>query len=423
MRLRIFVAIALSTCILLLPAARGAGDQAMSPDAPRSSEPLPGVEIARTLATVTGIAITPLLGVSVVGAWHCYRADESVRSQLPWYTSRWFWIPGLTAALLLVFKDPLLGLIPGAKKPLDALDVVENKASAVLATPVVVPMFVAAFATAGAASLATRVEGITVSQAGLAALPGFLSDLPRAIGLTIGAGIFLAAFFCIWLAFHAINVLILLSPFGILDLLLRSVKLFVLFVLVASTFIHPYLGLFVALLILLAAIPIAGWSFRLMVFGGVLATDLLTMRHRREEPDPARVRAFTVGRLGRARARTYGRILASETGICFSYRPWLVLRRRQVELPPGSYYLGRGILCPILRLTQEGERPLAVLRLPPRYRCHEEHLVPMLSLAGVEDMPLLRGIKSALAWLREMAGRGSQEAVRLAGQVREGFGG
>lgn len=163
-RLRICLAIGLSTCVLLLsalpPAALGAGGQSVSPTPSEDSRRLPGVELARTLATVTGIAITPLLGVSAVGAWNYYKAESSARTDLPWYASLWFWIPGLIVGLLLVLKDPLLGLIPGVKKPLDALDVLENKVSAVVAAPAVVPMFVTAFTAAGATSLATGSGGL-----------------------------------------------------------------------------------------------------------------------------------------------------------------------------------------------------------------------------------------------------------------------
>lgn len=420
-RARLMLAIGLSVCVLLLPAP-GVGDQARAPDAEKKAEQLPGIELAEALATATGIAITPLLGVSVVGAWKAYKTPPELRHQLPWYASKWFWIPGLLIALSLVFKDPLLGLIPGAKKPLDAVDVIENKASAVLAAPAVVPMFLsAAVAARGLAPVAEKAAPV-VSQAGLAAMPAFLGDLPGTLLLGIGATVFLVAFFCVWLAFHAINVLILLSPFGPLDMLLRGVKLLILAVLLGSTLMHPYLGALVALLIVLASIPLAGWSFRLMVFGGVMATDLVTLRHRRVRPDPARLRAFVAQRLGRARSRTYGRVSATEAGISFSYRPWLVLPRRTVLLPEGSYHLGRGLVCPIVRLHEEGSPPIAVLRLPPRYRHHEQEVVELLRLSEIEDLALRRGIKAIASWVREMAGRGGRQAARLADQVRDGLG-
>ena len=75
-----------------------------------------------------------------------------------------------------------------------------------------------------------------------------------------------------------------------------------------------------------------------------------------------------------------------------------------------SYHLGAGILCPIVRQRDEGGKPVSVLRFPPRYRSHEQRLVELLKLEGIEELPLRRGIKAAMAWLKETAGRGGQTA-------------
>ena len=413
MRARVVLASTLSLLVLFSPGMPARGSEAEAASGGAGAEPLPGVQLAEALATATGIAITPLLGVSVVGAWKAWKTPPELRDQLPWYASRWFWIPGLVLALLLVFKDPLLGLVPGAKKPLDAVDVIENKASAVLAAPAVVPMFLSAVAAFRGVAPAVERAAPQVSQAGLAALPA-LGDLPEVLALGIGSALFLAAFFCVWLAFHAINVLILLSPFGPLDMALRMIKLFTLAVLVGSTLIHPYLGVLVALGILAVSIPIAGWSFRLTVFGGVLAADLVTWRHRRVKVEPRRLRAFVEERQGKARTRTYGWVSSTEAGLCFSYRPWLVLPRRTIVLPEGSYVLGRGLVCPLIRLRESDGDAVEVLRLPPRYRHHDEEVVRHLGLAGVEDLALRRGIKAVVAFVKEMAGRGGRGVERPA---------
>jgi hypothetical protein len=380
-------------------------------------EALPGIELARTLAMATGIAITPLLGVSAVGAWQAFKASGVAGQRLPWYASRWFWVPGLIVALLLVFKDPLLGLVPGAKKPLDALDVLENKASAVLATPAVVPMFLSAFGAVAVSSVSSEGNALELRQAGMGALPSSVSDLPGALGLGLMAVIFVAAFLCIWLAFHTINVLILLSPFGFLDVVLRSLKLLVLAVLAGSTVVHPYLGLSVALLILLVALLVAGWSFRFMVFGGVIAADLVRRRHRERPRDHERFRAFAAGKLGSAPTRAYGVVALEEERITFSYRPWLILPRRSVVLPQGSYRVGRGVLYPAIRLHR-GDETVSLLRLPPRYRSHEESIAAGLGVLPVEELPLRKGLRACVAWLREIAGRGSQAAVQMAVSAR-----
>ncbi|MDX1501133.1 MAG: hypothetical protein R3325_02140, partial [Thermoanaerobaculia bacterium] len=366
--------------------------QTAPPPAP-GGQRLPGVELAQTLATATGIAISPLFGVSAVGAWRYLQAEPVERQALPWFASMWFWVPGLLVSFLLVSKDLLLGFLPGVKKPLDALDVLEDKVSAVLAIPAVVPMFASAFA--GVAS-APATAGPVAQQAGAAAL-SWLDDLPGATALGIGSVVLVAAFLVVWLASHAINVLILLSPFGPLDLLLRSVKWALLALLGGATLIHPYLGLLVAVLILLAAVPVAGWSFRLSVFGWVLALDLIRGGSRGA---PGRIRAFTVGRLGRAPARSYGVVTREEGGLVFRYRPWMVMPLRRERLAEGVYRLGRGPICPILRRQEEG-RAVAVLRLPPRYARDEEEVLAALRLAGADDLALRRGLRACLAWLRE----------------------
>ena len=48
---------------------------------------LPGVDLADGLSQTTGIAISPLLGVTVMGVWRYYKTPESQRAQLPWYNS------------------------------------------------------------------------------------------------------------------------------------------------------------------------------------------------------------------------------------------------------------------------------------------------------------------------------------------------
>ena len=109
MRPRTLIAVLLTLSCLGSAAICGSSIQAEEAMATEDDEALPGVELAKTVAIATGIAITPLLGVSAVGAWEYYHADASLRAELPWYTSQWFWIPGLLVALLLVFKDPLPG--------------------------------------------------------------------------------------------------------------------------------------------------------------------------------------------------------------------------------------------------------------------------------------------------------------------------
>jgi hypothetical protein len=81
------------------------------------------------------------------------------------------------------------------------------------------------------------------------------------------------------------------------------------------------------------------------------------------------------------------------------YRPWLVLRERTLLLPEGSYAISRGLLYS--QIVKVGGLGLtSAMLLPPRYREHEEELVPIYGLAGVRDA----GLRAVFRWLKESLG-------------------
>ena len=379
-----------------------------------------GVQLANTIAQATGIAISPLLGVSAVGAWQYFHQPADQRGELPWFAQVWFWAPALIIVLLLVAKDPVLGFVPIIKKPLDALDVVENTASAIVGSAVVIPLVLAAFSFWDPGASASVVQVPALQQAGFV---GSSTGLSGWVAYALVAAVFGLGFFVVWLASHAINVLILLSPFGPLDMLLRGVKGVLLIVVIGSSLINPYLGAFVSLLLLFLATRIAGWSFRLMVFGCVFAFDGLTLRHRSIGPIESPHWAFSTDALEDTPVRSYGQIEKGEHGaLVFRYRPWLVFPTRTRPLPEGRYFLGRGVLCPSLLVSREsGDRTVQVLRFPPRYRNHDEPLAASLGVADVRDLGTLRGLRAAVGWLKEMLA-GEEESVLQVGQAGGGGG-
>src|SRR5271167_910813 len=52
-----------------------------------------GQQISSAVATVTGVSVSPLVGVCVLGAWEHYRTPKAQREKLPLYTRPVFWIP------------------------------------------------------------------------------------------------------------------------------------------------------------------------------------------------------------------------------------------------------------------------------------------------------------------------------------------
>jgi len=383
-----------------------------APSAENDAPPLPGVELAEAVATASGVAITPLFGLATVGAWTYYKTPEVERADLPWFANPYLWIPGLLLTLLLLFKEPVLGWIPLAKKPLDAMVVLESKASALLAAPVVVPMFLEAFISTvpnSGGSVAEAWFGIDLFGVVAVSLGSFGMGEVAAVALVLP--LFVAAFFSVWLAFHAINVLVLLSPFGVLDTALRSIKFIALASIAAAFFIHPYLGMLVVLGIVLVSIPIACWSFRLSVFGSCVAFDLLSLAHRRVDVDSiSRFRVFSGGGLRGVPVRTAGLLDLSESAREFVYRKFAIGPRVGLPVFEGEIRIGRGILCPTLfRVTDTGVEPL--LRFAPRLRPFADELAARLGLEEVDDHPVQRGLKGVLAWVRQIGGRSVRAAT------------
>src|SRR6185295_9650190 len=104
----------------------------------------PGIEAAQTLSMITGVAISPLLGVGAVGAWKYFETPEDKRANLVWYAQPWFWVPALLLVGLVFLKDSLgTAARTVLKRPLDVAETIENKISGLVATGAFVPLVVA----------------------------------------------------------------------------------------------------------------------------------------------------------------------------------------------------------------------------------------------------------------------------------------
>ena len=378
---------ALATGCWSPPAAKA---QSSVASAPSTNAAAPGTELAHTISEITGVAISPLLGVSAVGAWTYFHARTPQQlARLPWFAQPWFWIPAFVLVTACFLKDTVGIAAPRLlKKPLDVADALEHKISGLIAIGAFVPLIVAVFPPA-------QPDAARLGQNGLLA----------AIDLSwLGNGMLVPAamlvFFIVWLASNAINVLLLLSPFRVVDAALKGFRLLVLLTVTATAFVNPWLGAVCALVVIGIAYCIAGWSFRLSHFGLVFVWDFVTRRRDRFVPDQSTNRMFLARKINKVPARTYGKLLRDAKGsLVLTHRPWLVLRERALTLPEGSYAISRGLLYS--QIMRVGGRGLtSALLLPPRYRGHEEELVPIYGLAGVREA----GLRAAFRWLKESLG-------------------
>jgi hypothetical protein len=364
---------------------------------------LPGVGIAEGISEITGVAVSPLLGVSVIGAWTWWKTNAQLRDKLPWYCQPLVWGIGLGLIGLCLMKDILGAMVPAiAKKPLDWIELFEDKASALVASTAFVPLVAIAM------SQVDRIQREASSGVAMLPLASIADSAVHTPWITVPVAV--AAFLVVWLSSHAINVLIAFSPFGLVDTGLKLAKLAILTVVVGSAAIHPWVGAAVALVLIVIGVLMAGWSLRLMIFGMLMGRDLILDTRADKTEAQSGAKAFLARRTAGVPVRTRGVVVLDELGHPrFEWRTWFLGPKRSLPLEESSLVMCKGIVNPsIAQRLEANSRPRSLLVLRPRYRGIEEALAAHLGCREVIDNALVRGFRAAKQWF---AGAFSGEMV------------
>lgn len=366
------------------------------------SLPGQGSRLNKAFVTLTGQAVNPLFGVTALGMYNYYRTDAAARDRLPIYYQPKVWVPLLIILGLMLCNSTICEAIPLLKVPLNALGDVVNKGGAVVVLPMVIKMFADTVAHPAGQTVAWAVN--TVFPSAHAAEGGIVGTAYHSAGWLVGAVIGALAYAAVWLAFNVVDVLILICPFPGVDAVLKTCRLAMVGILAGTNQLTPSISIILAIGMTLVCLLIAGWSFRLSVFGWIFATDILFFRHR--DPENSTLAFATVGmkqRMG-IPMRTLGHLEKTEGGqLAFTYKPWLVLSPRTVNIGnPGAYSAGRGLLNPFLVADAKPDEPW--LRLPPRYRGREDRMVSVFALRRVVDCGVGGTLRS---WLAEHFGKKS----------------
>ncbi len=356
-----------------------------------STELLPGVAISQGITEITGVAISPLLGVSTVGAWRYWKTPATARAALPWYAQPWAWGSGLAILSLCFLKDSVGATLPGMlKKPFDMVELFENKASALVASGAFVPLIAHEMAQQLQAERALTLPTAAIGTFGMISLDLSWLLVPLAI----------FAFLLVWVCSHAINVLIILSPFSLLDTFLKLARTALLASVGLVYFISPWIAAAFCLLLIALAAWLAPSALRLAIFGARYAGDILLPWHARKKATPAQPHAFTLGKFAELPARTGGRMILLEDGTSvFSYRRWCCLDERTIPLPIGPLHLEKGLFSPSLIHRTGHEEETKLLLFLPRYRGLEPAMTTHLNLLGVRAHPAARTFANSKAWL------------------------
>jgi hypothetical protein len=372
-----------------------------------------GEKISTALATVTSTAISPLLGVSVLGIWRYYRTPPGQRDALPLIQKPKFWIPILVLLILIFIKDTFGGFAPLIKKPLDAAEVLfVNHASLVLvAVPVVLNQVARVMGVQSVRGLLTYLLSGPVVYAAApenSAVHHAFSVATAALYTVVG----LAVTFVVWLVGHAFDVLVMISPFPFLDLMLKIVRNTIFAVLAVTALISPHIGLLLCLALIVLCSLLFGWALRMAVIGTVFAWEFLRRflfeMHSKAGPGET-VPAFST-RVQRIPRRTYGRLRAEGDGtLTFVYRRLLIGPAKKVLIGKASgFEVGQGLLFPsVIEPIESAGKHRPVFRLLPTYCGAEESVCTCLELAQVRDIRLTKGLRSFWRFVTDGAAESS----------------
>jgi len=359
-----------------------------------------GESVSKALTTVTSTAISPLLGVSVMGAWTYFRTPAPQREHLPFFMRPYFWAPTIVLLVLIFIKDTFGGFAPLIKKPLDAIEVLlVNHASLVLIVfPVVMHQVAQVMGFTSLRNLFASMLSGPVVYAATAQATG----IHHAFSVTTAVLYTLLGFAIagvVWLVGHCFDVIALISPFPFVDFMVKTIRNGIFAILFVTSLISPRVGLLLALIVILVSFLLFGWALRLSFFGAMYAWSLLEMLlfEMQEKPDREDgVRAFSAG-VKNVKRRTYGRLSVREDGtLVFAHRRVVFGPEKTVAIGrANSFAVGKGMFHPTLvEPIESADKNRVVFRLLPTYKGAEEEVRACLDSIAVHDLRWSKGMLS-----------------------------
>lgn len=348
---------------------------------------------AHTLAELTGMAINPLFVAAALGAYRYYTTPEEARTGLPWFYKPWFWAICLALAatvLIISLISDTINLPPA----ISAIPELCNKNIGLALTSPIVFGTITKFA--GEANAAAPTAGLPYT--GASVIPWDLfSGVSQTIWYISIVPMMLFTFFAMWLLNLTFDVLMLLSPFGFIDLGLKIARGIFFAVLLTVAVLAPQLVFVLVIPIMIVSIILFGWSARRVIMGFVFSWDFLFKRKGVAPVGEKGIVAFS-DRGVKIPLRSVGRLTEKDGDLRFSYRRFLLFPRT-ITLHDPELILRSGFLCS--KLCDNGT---AAYLLPPRYRKYAaKEMQPYLRIQRVEYTVLKKGFRDIVEWFKRQS--------------------
>ena len=340
-------------------------------------------EIAQKVALLTGTAINPLYVVGAVGLYKYYNTSAESRSELPWIYSPWFLTTCLVLALIATFPGLLnfINLPPQISK---IFDLVSKKIGLAITAPFVIDNIIAiAKDIADGAQIAFNANQ-TYVFASFIPLEWF-PQTSNIFWYIVIIPMLLFVFFAIWLLNYVFDVLIFLCPFGWIDVGLKLLRVIFYAVLLATTIYFPQLVFVIVIPIAFISVLLIGWSIRRAVMGLVFLLDFVNRKKEISVTEKG-IAVFSAAFWG-VPNKCYGRLLAYEGKLRFSYRKFFIFRKSKT-IDTSELVLKKGFLYSNLYNKNN-----FICSLPPRYQKNTTKVQAHLGILRIEDSALKKGLK------------------------------
>lgn len=300
---------------------------------------------------VTATGLSPLMVLSVTGPVIYFLTEPDQRGELFFFYQPWFWILTGICSLIVLFKDTILTFASYLKTPLNILGAIFNFVGFLFGLRLIIYL--------------------------LGADLGEDPSLTEKLLTYLTIAVMLSFYTAIWIFGNLVEVIILLSPFPLVDTALRILRISVVLVMYVLCWIHPALGLIFALPILLISALTMNRSLQALKLSLRIVWDLVAWRRYPLTPETTSLSAFTVISLPRTPWFTLGKLVKKESGWHFRYRRFLIGPRVDIEVDLSNLQIAKGTLASLAaQKTERGSQ--VILRFPPGYRGQEETLAKIL---------------------------------------------
>ena len=351
---------------------------------------LRSMAVSEAITRITGTAIYPVFGLAFLGAWDHMNGVEV------WYATPFLYGP-LIAIMVIDFLKNTLGLAFGPlKKIVDIavqfLDFINANLGLLMSVGIAMDTLQHPVEE-GASALLNIV--FPAAQAA-STLSGSLTM--GSVILMIVAGVLGAViYFVIWVTMQSFALLILLSPFNILDSILRSIQLCAVTVMGLSFLLFPPLAVCIACAYIFVALYLFRFCWSHLVFSTKVIYFYLFARGSGTVDLEQGISCFSGEGVQGCYPRTSGRLIRRGGQLLFS-TPGLMGVGKEYPLDRSLICIHEGIFFATL-ITKDEHRDIVLLMLTPKMNGQEDALAKEMGCAAV-PFTLMNGFRSGFRYLR-----------------------